>query len=114
MAISPIGEQGLPAVGRSDSRGVFHLTSTRGGRPLAGAVAGEYVMTVMKTGYDFGGKPPPAEDDTTTEVPVRSFVPDVYTKKDTSPLRIIVKTGGGGVGVYRFEMTSGLKTPPAK
>lgn len=104
VGLTPIDGKGLPATGRTDAAGVFRPTSTRGGRPEGGAMVGEYVVTVAKTGYDFGGKPPPAEGDTTTVVPIRSFVPDQYADAAKSPLRMIVKPGGGGVDQFRFEL----------
>lgn len=106
IGLTPIEGKGLPATARTDSAGLFRPTSTRGGRPQAGAMVGEYVLTVSKTGYDFGGKPPPAEGDTTTVVPIRSLVPDAYGDSARSPLRLSVKPGEGGKDPLRFELES--------
>lgn len=102
VSFTPAGADGLPAFGKTDAGGRFHLTSTRGGRQDAGAVVGSYAVAVSKSEYDLQGKPPPANDDYSA-VPVRHHVPPAYGTAATSGLRADVKPGSNSV---RFELTS--------
>jgi hypothetical protein len=108
VAFSPTGAEGLPAVGRTNESGIFHLTSTRGGRPEKGAAVGAYAVTITKAEYDLGGKPPPADGDY-SNVPVRHVVPEAYGSAATSGLTATVKPGGGNVDTFRFELVRDFK-----
>jgi hypothetical protein len=114
VAFSPTGGEGLPAVGRTNESGIFHLTSTRGGLPEKGAAAGVYTVTITKAEYDLGGKPPPADGDF-SNVPVRHVVPEPYGVAATSGLTATVKPGGGKADTFRFDLVrdfNGRRTEP--
>ena len=117
VSFSPLpGESGLPAVGLTDARGIFRLSSTRGGKPEAGAVAGGYVVTVSKfesddivvpldpeTGEPIPPKTPPA--------PPRRMLPAIYEDPGTSPLRATVMKGRNNdeAFIFRLEQTPASK-----
>jgi hypothetical protein len=106
VGFSPIAG-GLPAVGMTDGDGRFHLSSTGGGRPEAGAVPGEYAVVVSKQVVEHSGAPPTPEQE--SSVPpsswpdrgsarpptqtVRDLVPAAYGHAESSGLRAVVKPG---------------------
>lgn len=117
VGLSPVkGSQGLPAYARTDGQGVFRVTSTRGGRRDAGAVEGDYVVTVSKVVADEGDVA--VEEDGATKKPARrppskqprNVVPEVYAEVDTSPLRATIKSGANTGLAFVFD----LKSPAPK
>lgn len=106
------GTPGLPAYARTDSRGMFRLTSTRGGRRDAGATVGEYIVTVSKVvgelvveetdDPDIRKKRPRSKEP-------KNVVPDVYGEIETSPLRATIRKGANTGSAFVFQ----LKTPTA-
>jgi len=113
VGFSPQSPQGLAGVGKTDARGIFRLTATRGGRATAGVPIGEYTVTVSKIEFDLKGQPPPADGDY-SNIPVKSLVPEAYSLNGFSPLEATVTPGGGGTDVYHFELDSKFKAPVAK
>jgi hypothetical protein len=117
VGLSPVkGSKGLPAYARTDRRGVFRVTSTRGGQRDAGAAAGDYVVTVSKVVADEGdlaveddgsGKKPARRP---SSKPPRNVVPEVYAEVDTSPLRASIKSGANTGPAFVFD----LKSPAPK
>jgi len=117
VGLSPVkGSTGLPAYARTDGKGIFRVTSTRGGRRDAGAAAGDYVVTVSKVVADEGdvavdddgsGKKPARRP---SSKPPRNVVPDVYGEVDTSPLRATIKSGANTGPAFVFD----LKSPEPK
>ena len=117
VGLSPVkGSKGLPAYARTDGKGVFRVTSTRGGRRDAGAAEGDYVVTVSKVVADEGdvaveedgsGKKPARRP---SSKPPRNLVPEVYAEVDTSPLRATIKTGANTGPAFVFD----LKSPAPK
>jgi hypothetical protein len=114
VGFTPVSAEGLPAVGLTGPGGRFKLTSTGGGVPEAGAVAGEYKVVISKQEVEGTGKP--IEEPTTA--PVRStaypkqpqvtfIVPRGYERADTSGLRATVKQGKN---TFQFELDSGFKS----
>ena len=122
VGLSPFeGSPGLPAYARTDGQGVFRVTSTRGGQRDAGAVAGDYVVTVSKVVAD--DEDVPVEEDGSGEKPARrpsskpprNVVPDVYAEVDTSPLRATIKSGANTGPAFVYDLKSlGPKAPPGK
>ena len=120
VGLSPVkGSKGLPAYARTDVKGVFRVTSTRGGRRDAGAAEGDYVVTVSKVVADEGdvaveedgsGKKPARRP---SSKPPRNLVPEVYAEIDSSPLRATIKSGAntGPAFVYDLKSPSPKATP---
>jgi hypothetical protein len=122
VGLSPAqGSTGLPAYARTDGKGIFRVTSTRGGRRDGGAVAGEYVVTIAKVVAEDGdvaveddgsGKKPARRP---SSKPPRNVVPDVYGEVDTSPLRATIKSGANTGPAFVFDLKSpGPKATPGK
>lgn len=122
VGLSPLAG-GLPAVGMTDADGRFHLSSTGGGRPEAGAVPGEYSVVVSKQVVEYSGTPPtPEQESSTPPAPgsdrgaarpptqtVRDLVPAAYGQAESSGLRAVVKPGRN---TLQFELRSGQ--PPTR
>lgn len=122
VGFSPVkGSTGLPAYARTDGKGVFRVTSTRGGRRDGGAVAGEYIVTIAKVVAEDGdvaveddgsGKKPARRP---SSKPPRNVVPDVYAEVDTSPLRATIQRGANTGPAFVFDLKSpGPKATPGK
>jgi len=122
VGLSPVkGSKGLPAYARTDGKGIFRVTSTRGGRRDAGAAAGDYVVTISKVVADEGdvaveedglGKKPAGRP---SSKPSRNVVPEVYAEIDTSPLRATIKSGANKGPAFVFDLKSpGPKAAPGK
>lgn len=115
----------LHAVGRTQSDGAFRLNTVRGGKPGAGAMLGDYVVTALKSeGGDYvvpdrdasgrqltdeevqaalqvaQQKPPP---------PVKYIVPKAYGSPETSNLKVTVKKGRNTGSEFRFDLRSDFK-----
>lgn len=115
VGLSPIaGSKGLPAYARTDTQGIFRVTSTRGGRRDAGAAEGDYVVTISKVVADEADvaveaaelgeqrKPVP----TGSRKPPRNVVPEVYAEVDTSPLRATIQRGANTGPAFVFDLKS--------
>ena len=107
---------GLSAYGTTKEKGVFQLTSVQGGPVGAGAVVGEYAVTVRKlqvvTKDDIGTLVTRAEfekqvrDNASTfnYQPEVSAVPKGYGDVATSGLRATVKKGRNVGPEFQFEL----------
>jgi hypothetical protein len=117
VGLSPLkGSKGLPAYARTDGKGIFRVTSTRGGRRDAGAAEGDYVVTISKVVADEGDVA--VEEDGAAKKPARrpsskqprNLVPEVYAEVDSSPLRATIKSGANTGPAFVFD----LKSPAPK
>jgi hypothetical protein len=113
VGLSPVaGSQGLPAYARTDTQGIFRVTSTRGGRRDAGAAEGDYIVTISKVVADEadvaveaaepGERPKPAP----SRKSPRNVVPEVYAEVDTSPLRATIQRGANTGPAFVFDLNS--------
>ena len=113
VGLSPVaGSKGLPAYARTDTQGIFRVTSTRGGRRDAGATEGDYIVTISKVVADEadvaveatepGERPKPVS----SRKPPRNVVPEVYAEVDTSPLRVTIKRGANTGPAFVFDLKS--------
>ena len=115
------GSTGLPAYGMTNSDGMFVVTSVRGGRVAAGAVAGDYIVTVQKkrtaNEADIGINITRQEyekqklDHKKYEYfqPVIQVVPTAYNAADSSGMRVIVKKGRNTGPGFHFDLSPGFK-----
>jgi hypothetical protein len=99
---------GLPAAGRTDTNGMFHLNAAGGAKFGAGTKIGDYIVTVSKQDADplppqDPSKPPPSEP---PNVRVWDLLPVVYKHAVTTPLRASVKKRTNS---FRFELDSKAK-----
>jgi hypothetical protein len=105
VEFAPLSADGLTAIGRSDAEGRFRLTSTRGGPPNGGAVAGDYTVLFKKADYDLKGTGKTRADDL-DGVPLIYEIPKRYGDLETSGLKATVKPGRNDGPDFRFELTS--------
>lgn len=114
VGLSPVeGSPGLPAYARTDARGVFRVTSTRGGRRDAGAAAGDYIVTIEKVVAEDA---PEVEDDEKRSAAVKkparaasrrqpwNVVPGIYGETETSPLRATIQSGRNVGSAFVFDL----------
>ncbi len=114
---------GPAAFGETDSSGAFRLTTARGGRPLGGAPAGTYIVTVRKYRdplEKLGPRPDPsdvqggakwdAEATRLTAAPAESLIPVSYGETTTSPLQATVKKGRNTGPEFTFDLSSDFKS----
>lgn len=108
---------GIAAQGLTKADGSFRLTSGRGGSPNGGAVAGDYVVTVVKWLDENPPAPPePLMDEPdyakkkkawdavmAARKPVVSLVPERSMRVETSDLEATVQKGRNE---FRFELKS--------
>lgn len=119
VGFSPIARPGYSASGRTDARGLYRLTTSRGGGPLRGAPAGEYVVTVRKYRNQMeslGPEPDPsdasghaawkAEFERLSAMSLQSLVPEGYGDQATSGLRATVKRGNNTGPEVSFALES--------
>jgi hypothetical protein len=114
VALIPVAESdGLPAYGITKSDGAFVLTSSRGGKVGAGAVAGDYIVTVKKmrlvSESDIGiliprGDYEKQKRDHPLFVPEIPVVPQAYGDATTSGLRATVKQGRNVGPEFQFKL----------
>ena len=114
VGFTPFDAGALPAVGLTGPDGRFKLTSTGGGAPEAGAVAGEYKVVISKQEVEGTGRPieepamaPPPSTEYPKQPKVTFIVPRGYERAETSGLRATVKKGKN---TFRFELDSGFKS----
>lgn len=114
LGFTPVDAKGLPAVGLTGPDGRFKLTSTGGGAPEAGAVAGEYKVVISKQEVEGTGRPieeptmaPPPSTAYPKQPKVTFIVPRAYERAESSGLQATVKQGKN---TFRFELDSGFKS----
>ena len=123
VGFAPV-DAGMPAFGKTDARGVFHLSTIRGGARGQGAVVGDYAVTVIKWRNrieDLGPKPDPADsagsaawskkEEAIAKLPPDYIVPKAYGDAATSGLKASVKPGRNVGPEFRFELRRDAKPP---
>ena len=105
VEFAPLTPGGLTAIGRSDASGRFRLTTTRGGAPNGGAVAGDYTVLFKKADYDLKGTGKTRADDM-DGVPLIYEIPKRYGAPETSGLKATVKQGRNNGPDFKFELSS--------
>ena len=108
VEFAPASAGALTAIGRSDAEGRFRLTSTRGGPPKGGAVAGDYDVLLKKADYDLKGTGKTRADDM-DGVPLVYEIPKRYGDLKTSGLKVTVKEGRNDGPDFRFDLDSTKK-----
>ena len=120
VGFSPAGGSGSAAFGKTNDKGMFHLTTVQGGRPQGGAPVGEYVVTVKKWRNrlaELGMRPDPADagfaawsrrEQELLAMPPDYCVPQEYGEKQMSGLKATVKPGRNVGPEFRYELTSGF------
>ena len=121
VGFSPI-EAGMPAFGRTDAKGIFKLTTVRGGGQGKGAMTGSYAVTVKKWrdwSIELGPEPDRADtaahatwqkkSDELSDLPPDYIVPKAYGEKSTSGLKATVKAGRNAGPEFRFELKGDFK-----
>jgi hypothetical protein len=120
VGFAPAGA-GTGAFGRTRSDGGFTLTSSQGGTPGAGAVAGDYTVTIQKVEGDVAAEAdaaPPAEstpedyekwrresmNNAAKPAQVKYLIPKAYGDPQTSGLKATVKKGLNNGPDFRFEL----------
>ena len=89
-----IPEQGPLAQGKTDAGGAFTLSLTVGERPPAGAVPGNYKITVQKTKSSGISFDPASQVEQAPGAPqIEYLVPEKYSRPDTSGFTAEVKVG---------------------
>jgi len=122
VALTPNAEStGLPAYGLTTAGGVFVLTSARGGAVGAGAVAGDYLVTVRKmqvvSEADIGVLITRQEYERQKREnagllgfqPEAPVVPKAYGTAETSGLRVTVKQGRNTGPEFAFDLRPDFK-----
>jgi hypothetical protein len=115
------GGTGLPAYGMTTAGGEFVLTSARGGAVNAGAVAGDYLVTVKKMQVvreaDIGVLITRQEYERQMREnvgllgfqPEAAVVPKAYGMAETSGLRVTVKQGRNTGPEFSFDLRPDFK-----
>ena len=105
VGLSPKGGEGLPAYGRTNANGEFKMTSVQGGRDNAGAVEGDYIVTITKI---VPSREPTAEEirnlqerEIPYNIPDKNLLPEKYANVSTSDLSAKVVQGKNS---FRFEL----------
>jgi hypothetical protein len=115
------GSTGLPAYGMTKAGGYYVLTSSRGGAVGAGAVAGDYLVTVKKmqvvSEADVGVLITRQEYERQNREnaglkgfqPEAAVVPKAYGMVETSGLRVTVKQGRNTGPEFSFDLRPDFK-----
>jgi len=115
------GSTGLPAYGMTKAGGDYVLTSSRGGAVNAGAVAGDYLVTVKKmqvvSEADIGVLITRQEYERQKQEnagllgfqPEAPVVPKAYGMAETSGLRVTVKQGRNTGPDFSFDLRPDFK-----
>ena len=105
VGFSPKGG-GIPAYGRTDAQGVYKITSAQGGKQDAGAVPGEYIVTISKA---VPIREPTAQElidlrekDIPINIPEKNALPERYGNTTTSEFTATVVKGKN---TFDFELT---------
>lgn len=120
VGFSPAGGAGLAAFGQTDASGTYRLTTVQGGKKLAGAPVGDYVVTVKKYRNRIAelGTPPAeeqdpkryatwkAEADRLETLPLESLVPGGFAEVGTSPLKASVAKGENTGPAFTFDLST--------
>jgi hypothetical protein len=129
VSFSPVVKgQGVTAFGKTLADGSFAITSTLGGTPGAGAVAGEYAVMLQKFLEVAPDAVPPefsaaagdssrqvqqwfskqettrVEDEKTVRYLILGLLPEAYGKAETSGLRVTVKPGTNSGPTFEFDL----------
>ncbi|MDR2642876.1 MAG: DUF4198 domain-containing protein [Planctomycetaceae bacterium] len=104
VSFTPTTEQsGIPAVGKTDSNGVYRLTSAQGGMFEKGAVAGEYEVKISKyLDLDFVEPVNPQLGDVIPLANPKHHLPEKYADVKTSKLTATIKKGKN---TFNFNLT---------
>jgi hypothetical protein len=121
VGFSPI-EAGMPAFGKTDEKGIFRLTTARGGGQGKGAMAGSYTVTMTKwrdRSIELGPEPDRADtaangawrkkSEELSNLPPDYIVPKDYGDKAKSGLKATVKPGRNVGPEFRFELKGDFK-----
>lgn len=93
VTFHPNDSSGVPASGTTDANGEFELFAV-GGKPGAGAIAGDYTVTVSKQDTQNREIPDPnSSGGVRTVVSSTLVTPKDYSKKETSPLTVTIAAG---------------------
>ena len=119
VGFSPVGGDGLPAAGMTDSSGKFRLSAAKGAVGGAGTAVGEYVVTISKVESAEPAGPASTDDPNygkgvaapaPNEKPkVKFVVPEKYGDAKTSPFRAKVVTGMNAGDGFTFDVKSAGK-----
>jgi hypothetical protein len=93
VVFHPVNNTGIPASGTTNEQGIFRLTSLRGGAKDAGAVAGEYRVTVSRNKDEPSSfREEKSADDRISKIPVfESLIPVKYNNPTKSGLTATVE-----------------------
>jgi hypothetical protein len=140
VSFSPVVTgQGVTAFGKTRANGSYTLTSTRGGTLGAGAMVGEYAVTLQKFVDVAPDAVPPEfaaasgdplrsvqqwfsreettrlEDEKTVRYVILGLLPEAYGKAETSGLRVTVKPGTNSGPTFEFDLQRDFRhTTPQK
>jgi len=115
VGFSPVAKDGIGATGMTDSKGVFKLTSSQGGEPDEGAVAGEYTVTFRKVKGNFAETLTPddpgyeesmASGEEESAPALEYVVPARYGNPADSEFKVTVKPGKNTGDDFKFDLTS--------
>ena len=124
VGFSPAGGPGPAAFGKTDDKGIFHLTTVQGGRPQGGAPVGEYIVTVKKWRNrlaELGQRPEPTDaafaawsrrEQELLAMPPDYIVPQEYGEKRTSGLKVTVARGRNTGSAFTFDLRGDFKATP--
>lgn len=115
VSFSPATPDGVAATGTTDASGKFKLTSTNGGEPGAGAMAGDYTVGFLKTtiesapGTDLETDDPnygkALHSDAEVAPKVHHIVPTKYNNPAKSGFKATVKPGKNMGEEFKFDLS---------
>ena len=93
VSFSPVNPDGIPASGITNEQGKYELFAV-GGKPGAGAIAGDYVVTVTKKETKETRTPDPNSSSGERVTGVTTLLtPQKYEKDATTPLKATIAPG---------------------